>query len=144
MWWTRRGQSQLCSHTRGEKTRGHGSTRVRSSSIKDYNRLSFGQKVMIMKTLKILGALTMVATVGSTVVISTYPQTAHAQTQGGERRDERRDTRQTSRDVKQACKAGDEKSRAECRQGKHEVKQTGRQGESPTTNPAKPATNAPH
>ena len=96
-----------------------------------------------MATLKILGVLTMVATVGSTFVIGIYPQTASAQTQGTERRGERRDTRQTSRDVKQACKAGDEKSRAECRQGKHDVKQAGRQGETPTTNPAKPATNAP-
>ena len=79
-----------------------------------------------MQTLKILGALTVLATTGSTFAIGAYPQTAHAQTQGTERRDDRRDTRQTSRDVKQACKAGDEKSRAECRQGKREVKQEGR------------------
>lgn len=97
-----------------------------------------------MEPRKILGALAVLAAIGSASATGTYPQTAHAQTQGMERRGERQDTRQTSRDVKQACKAGDEKSRPECRQGKHEVKQTGRQGETPATNPAKPATNAPH
>jgi hypothetical protein len=51
---------------------------------------------------------------------------ASAQTQGSERRSERRDVRGGSRAAKQACKAGDEKSRADCRHMKHEVKQTGR------------------
>ena len=87
-----------------------------------------------METLKTLGVLAVLATVGSTFAIGAYPQTAHAQTQGMERRDDRRGTRQTSRDVKQACKAGDEKSRAECRQGKHDVKQAGRHDETPATN----------
>jgi hypothetical protein len=87
-----------------------------------------------METLRILGVLAVLATVGSTFAIGAYPQTAKAQTQGMERRDERSDTRQASRDVKQACKAGDEKSRAECRQGKHEVKQSGRHDETPATN----------
>lgn len=96
-----------------------------------------------MQTLKIMGALTVLATMGSTLAIGAYPQIAHAQTQGSERRDDRRDTRQTSRDVKQACKAGDEKSRSECRQGKHEVKQSGRQGETPAATSPKPTTNAP-
>ena len=52
---------------------------------------------------------------------------ASAQTQGMERRDERRDDRAGARATKQACKAGDEKTRAECRQGKRDVKQAGRQ-----------------
>jgi hypothetical protein len=60
----------------------------------------------------------------------------YAQTQGMERRDERQDTRAGGRAAKQACKAGDEKTRAECRQVKHTTKQHGRQG---TTNaPAQP------
>jgi hypothetical protein len=96
---------------------------------------------MAMETLKILGALAVFATAGSGLAIGACPQTAKAQTQGMERRDERRDTRQTSRDVKQACNAGDEKSRAECRQGKHDVKQAGRHDETPAT--ATPATPTP-
>ena len=46
-----------------------------------------------------------------------------------------------ARAEKQACKAGDEKTRAECRQVKHTTKQQGRQdggtaNTAPTTNPA--------
>ncbi|MBW8815505.1 MAG: hypothetical protein JF588_18950 [Caulobacterales bacterium] len=82
-----------------------------------------------METLKVLSALTILAGVGSTFAMTTFVQTAHAQTSGMDRRDDRRDTRQTSREVKQACKAGDEKTRADCRQTKHDVKQSGRQGE---------------
>ena len=67
------------------------------------------------------------ATVSLTFAISAYPPSSHAQTPGMDRRDDRRDTRQDSRDVKQECKAGDEKSRAECRQDKRDVKQEGRQ-----------------
>jgi hypothetical protein len=89
-----------------------------------------------MQTLNILGALATLATVGFTFAIDTYPQTAHAQTQGMERRSERRDTRQTSRDVKHTCNSSTDKSRAECRNAKHDVKQTGRQGETPATSPA--------
>ena len=48
---------------------------------------------------------------------------AYAQTQGMERRDERRDDRQGARAVKQDCKAGDEKTRAECRHMKRTTKQ---------------------
>ena len=94
----------------------------------------------MMETPKILGALAALVTVGSALAITTYSQTAHAQTNGMERRDERRGTRQTSRDVKQACKAGD-KSNAECRQGKRDVKQAGRHDQTPTTSPT---TNPPH
>ena len=65
------------------------------------------------------------AVVAALMVLSVG--SAYAQTQGMERRDDRRDTRQDSRDVKQACKAGDDKSRAECRQDKRDVKQEGRQ-----------------
>ena len=46
----------------------------------------------------------------------------YAQTQGMERRDDRQDNRAGARAAKQACKAGDEKTRAECRQVKHNVK----------------------
>ena len=49
-----------------------------------------------------------------------------AQTNGMERRDQRRDVRDASRATKQACKAGDEKTRSECRQMKRGVKQAGR------------------
>ena len=73
-----------------------------------------------------LGALAMLITAGTTFTICTYPQIAHAQTQGMERRAERRGTRQRSREVKHACNAAEGKSRAECRQGKREVKQAGR------------------
>ena len=72
-----------------------------------------------------LGALAVLATGTPALVISTYPQVANAQTQGMERRAERRDTRHSARSAKQACKAGD-KSRAECRQTKRDVKQAGR------------------
>jgi hypothetical protein len=57
---------------------------------------------------------------------TSYVADAVAQTQGSQRRGERRDTRQGSRDEKQACKAGDEKSRPECRQDKRDTKQEGR------------------
>jgi hypothetical protein len=66
---------------------------------------------------------------------------ASAQTQGMERRGERHDDRAGARSAKQACKAGDEKSRAECRQMKREVKQAGRNDEG--TN-AVPAANPQH
>jgi len=46
----------------------------------------------------------------------------HAQTQGMERRDDRRDDRAAGRAAKQDCKAGDEKTRAECRQEKRATK----------------------
>jgi len=93
---------------------------------------------MSLQPLKILRALAMLAIAGSAFAISTYPQTAQAQTRGMERRDDRRDTRQEARAVKQACKASDEKSNAECRQDKREVKQSGRHDESPTTNSGAP------
>ena len=48
---------------------------------------------------------------------------ASAQTQGMERRDERSDNRSEARAVKQDCKAGDENTRAECRQEKRNTKQ---------------------
>jgi hypothetical protein len=64
---------------------------------------------------------------------------ASAQTQGMERRDQRQDVRQGARDAKQACKAGDEKTRPECRQEKRSTKQDARHGETtppPAANPA--------
>ena len=72
-----------------------------------------------------LGALALL--VGSSFVISTYPQIALAQTQGMQRRDERRDTRQAARDTKHACNASGQASRSGCRQAKHHTKQVGRQ-----------------
>jgi hypothetical protein len=65
---------------------------------------------------------------------------ASAQTQGTARR-------AGARAAKQACKAGDEKSRAECRQVKREVKHGGTDEGSnanakPAPNPAKPAPNS--
>jgi len=59
---------------------------------------------------------------------------ASAQTNGMERRGDRHTDRAGARSAKQACKAGDEKSRAECRQMKHEVKQAGRNDEGGTAN----------
>jgi len=56
----------------------------------------------------------------------------YAQTRGMERRS-------GARDVKQACKAGDEKTRAECRQGKRHTKQAARQGKTPAAPEAQPA-----
>ena len=84
-----------------------------------------------------LGAMAMMATSVPAIVINTYPQTVLAQTQGMERRSDRRSTRQDSRELKQACKAGDENSRAGCRQMKRGYKQDSRQGDSPAP-PASP------
>jgi hypothetical protein len=62
--------------------------------------------------------------------------TTYAQTQGMDNRNERRDDRSTGRAAKQACKAGDEKTRAECRNVKHQTKQHGRQTDgAPAANP---------
>ena len=63
-----------------------------------------------MAKMRMTGVLAALGTVGFTFAIGAYPPSAHAQTQGMDRRDDRRDTRQNSRDVKQACKAGDEKN----------------------------------
>ena len=70
------------------------------------------------------------------VLILAGAMSAHAQTQGMDRRDERRDDRSGSRAAKQACKAGDEKSRAECRHVKHQAKQAGRNDGGKTNTPA--------
>lgn len=86
----------------------------------------------MMGTLKVLSAVAVLLTVGSTFAIETYPLAAHAQTQGMTRRGERRDTRQTSRDVKHSCNAHSDKSRAECRHQKHSVKHEGRTNGTPT------------
>jgi Ni/Co efflux regulator RcnB len=73
------------------------------------------------RKLLILAALSVVATSG---VMTTT--TADAQTNGMERRGDRRDNRDEGREEKAACKAGDEKSRPECRQDKRDTKQEGR------------------
>jgi hypothetical protein len=77
------------------------------------------------------------------IVMLAVVAPAYAQTQGMERRDEHRDSRAGGRAAKQACKAGDEKTRAECRQVKRTTKHGGQQGEgggkaneAPATNPA--------
>ena len=72
-------------------------------------------------------ARALAAVVTLACVVPTY-----AQTRGMERR-------QGSRDVKQACKAGDEKTRAECRQGKRHTKQAARQGMTPMAPAPMPA-----
>ena len=83
-----------------------------------------------------------IATVG--VLFTTgvmVPTSAVGQTPGMEHRDDRRDTRQESRSEKAACKAGDEKTRAECRQDKRNTKQAGRRNKKPDSTQAggKPA-----
>ncbi len=83
------------------------------------------------KTQTILGILAVLATVSFTFAIETYPQTAAAQTQGMTRRHERRATRHEARAAKHECNANHESSRAGCRQEKRDVKQAGRQGETP-------------
>ena len=72
-------------------------------------------------------AFALAAVVTLACVVPTY-----AQTRGMERR-------QGARDVKQACKAGDEKTRAECRQGKRHTKQAERQGKTPAAPEVQPA-----
>ena len=98
------------------------------------------RKSFIRKGAAVVIAALMVLSVGS----------ASAQTQGMERRDERRDDRGGddrrddrggARATKQDCKAGDEKTRAECRQVKRTTKQQGRrdggkENTAPPTNPA--------
>jgi hypothetical protein len=68
---------------------------------------------------------------------------AHAQTQGMQRRDQRRDNRDAARATKHACKAGDDKTNAECRQQKRHVKHNGPQGggqpAAPAAQPGQPA-----
>jgi len=59
-------------------------------------------------------------------VVPTY-----AQTQGMQRR-------QAARSQKWACKAGEEKTRAECRREKRHTKQAARQGKTPAAPEAKP------
>lgn len=65
---------------------------------------------------------------------------AYAQTQGMERRDDRRGMRGEARAGKAECKAGDEKTRAECRQEKRDRKQDARHGTDEKAAPA-PAAN---
>ena len=64
---------------------------------------------------------------------------ASAQTQGMERRNERRNMRHGARATKQACKAGDEKTRAECRQTKRSYKHDARHGGTTSAPPVNPA-----
>jgi hypothetical protein len=64
-------------------------------------------------------ACALAALVTRACVVPTY-----AQTRGMERR-------QGARTAKQACNAGDEKSRAECRQVKRHHRQAARQGKHP-------------
>jgi hypothetical protein len=71
------------------------------------------------------------------IVMLAVVAPAYAQTQGMERRDNRGDSRAGGRAAKQACKAGDEKTRAECRQ----VKRTTKHGEGGSKANEAPATN---
>jgi hypothetical protein len=79
-----------------------------------------------MHMLRRRGVIAMLITVASTLALSTYPQTAYAQTHGMTRRGDRRDTRQASWSTKHACNAAGGSSRSECRQTKRDVKQEGR------------------
>jgi hypothetical protein len=72
-------------------------------------------------------ACALAAVVTLACVVPTY-----AQTRGMERR-------QGARAAKQECNAGDEKTRAECRQVKRRTRQADRQGKTP----AAPAAQAP-
>ena len=63
---------------------------------------------------------------------------ASAQTHGMERRAQRRNVRQGARATKQACLAGDEKSRPECRQTKRSFKHHARHGGTTAAPPAHP------
>jgi len=87
-----------------------------------------------MRTFLGRGAAALAAVV---MLLTAVP--ASAQTQGMERRNERRNMRHGARATKQACKAGDEKTRAECRQMKRSYKHHARHGgatEAPQANPA--------
>ena len=73
------------------------------------------------------------------IVLLAAVAPAYAETYGMERRGGRRNDRAAGRSAKQACKAGDEKSRVECRQEKRTTKHGGGAN---TANPA-PAPNPP-
>ena len=78
-----------------------------------------------------------VTSVLAAILLCAVVAPAYAQTQGMERRDEHRDNRDQGRAAKQACKAGDEKSRAECRQVKRTTKHhEGTANTAPATKPA--------
>jgi hypothetical protein len=83
---------------------------------------------MIAKPMRstLLGALGLLLTMGTTVMIDTHHRPAHAQTAGMERREERRNARQQSRELKHECNASGQHARAECRQEKHHYKQSAR------------------
>ena len=85
---------------------------------------------------KVICMLTLAAVVALTGVVPAY-----AETQGMDRRDDRQDDRSEGRAAKQECKAGDENTRAECRQEKRDTKHgggddEGNADEAPEANPA--------
>jgi hypothetical protein len=75
------------------------------------------------------------------IVMLAVVAPAYAQTRGMENRDDRRDDRAGGRAAKQDCKAGDEKSRPECRQEKRDTKHGGGEAQAPEGHA--PATNLP-
>ena len=77
------------------------------------------------------GAIAMAAVFTFLSVAPTF-----AQTEGMDRRNQRRNARQSGRAVKNACKAGDEKTRVECRQEKRAVKNSARPINKHSTAPA--------
>jgi hypothetical protein len=81
---------------------------------------------MDIRALRNLGVIAVITTFAATLTLSTFPETAYAQTHGMTRRGDRRDTRQESRSTKHACNAAGGSSRSECRQTKRDVKQEGR------------------
>ena len=71
----------------------------------------------------------------ATIVMLAVVAPAYTQTRGMEHRDNRRDDRAGGRAAKQACKAGDEKTRAECRHEKRDTKHGGGEAQPPVANP---------
>lgn len=98
-----------------------------------------GRKVTKMRKTRFLSVLCALAAAGTLA----RGVTAQAQTQGMKRRDDRRDDRQGAHAAKQACKAGDEKTRAECRQVKRAAKHGEPQGGDASEANQPPAANPP-
>jgi hypothetical protein len=77
----------------------------------------------------LIGSLSLVLVAAGLLIA---PATSYSQTNGQERRDDRQDgrganqqAREDARAAKADCKAGDEKTRAECRHEKRDVKNGG-------------------
>ena len=107
------------------------SSEIHPMKAPDYSQ---EERPKMRQKMPVLTALALLA--GASVMVTA---TTYAQTSGGDRRDDRRDNRQDSRAQKKACKAGDEKSRSDCRQEKRDTKH----GSSPPTSSPTPAASTP-